>query len=155
VRLVTSEGPMQTTTLASGFPEALSNDCLIMDTKTCAKQRETLEDAEGQTRTVWFNHALPGCWCSLIVKQNGKKCDESNTTGVSMSHLHKMYTVKHCANCFTWWTLTEKGDYAFLRSIVSHENWAGNWLYKIFAPRGSICVISCGNVITLCIGFVE
>lgn len=35
---------MHTTTLASGFPEALSNDCLIIDTKSCAKQRETLED---------------------------------------------------------------------------------------------------------------
>lgn len=43
---------MQTTTLASGFPEALSNDYLIMDTKSCAKQRETLEDAEGQARNV-------------------------------------------------------------------------------------------------------
>lgn len=42
---------MQTTTLASGFPEALSNDCLITDTKSCAKQRETLEDAEGRTGT--------------------------------------------------------------------------------------------------------
>lgn len=52
---------MQTTTLASGFPEAPSNDCLIMGTKSCAKQRETLEDAEGQARTVWFSHALPEC----------------------------------------------------------------------------------------------
>ncbi len=62
---------MQTTTLASGFPEALSNDCLIMDTKSCAKQRETLEDAEGQARTVSCVARM-----MLIVKENVKngKC---------------------------------------------------------------------------------
>lgn len=49
VGLVTSE---TTTTLASGFPEAPSNDRLIIDTKSRGKQRETLEDAEGQARMV-------------------------------------------------------------------------------------------------------
>lgn len=43
---------MHSTTLASGFPEALSNDYLITDTKSCAKQREILEDAEGQARMI-------------------------------------------------------------------------------------------------------
>lgn len=72
-----------------GFPETRSNDCLIMDTKSCAKQRETLEDAEGQACTVWFNHALPGCWCTLIVKQSGEngRWDGTLKTGVTVLEL--------------------------------------------------------------------
>lgn len=50
--MVTSERPMQTTALASGFPERPSNDHLITDTKSCAKQREILENAEAHARTV-------------------------------------------------------------------------------------------------------
>lgn len=43
---------MQTTALASRFPERLSNDHLITDTKSCAKQREIFENAEAHARTV-------------------------------------------------------------------------------------------------------
>lgn len=58
--LVTSERPLQTTALASGIPERPSNDHLIMDTKSCAKQREILQNADAHARTVWLHHRLPG-----------------------------------------------------------------------------------------------
>lgn len=68
---------MQTTALASGFPERPSNDHLITDTKSCAKQREIFENAEAHARTVWLRRHLPGWWC--ITDTQGFKCQNSHT----------------------------------------------------------------------------
>lgn len=66
---------MQTTALASRFPECPSNDHLIMDTKSCAKQRDILENAEAHARTVWLRQPA----CQEGDASQGLQCQNSRT----------------------------------------------------------------------------
>lgn len=58
---------MQTTALASAFPERPSNDYLITDTKSCAKQRGILENAHAHT--VWLHQRLPQTYGIYAVRK--------------------------------------------------------------------------------------